>query len=241
MNVNSKAKKSAETRRKTVKSKSTSNSTKNTKTVNQSESRVNIEIPSFDNGKQIEIEPTINSAIKYSSNGISIDTPGFNTLKLDDIINSVHTPNIQKIDDIKNPNIEGKATEIEHARSIEEYKSGIRYQELIEWSNNYTGSQYKALASAVKAATKGLNTATELERLNQQFIELNKQQKITQQKGFEYVEQSFKTAVIEQRVPYSAAEQTAVLHKQKAKAEKAFHEAKSEEDRTREFIANLGS
>ncbi len=241
MDSTSRAKKAAETRRKTAKTSKSQSTTNTVGRVNQTESKLNIQIPSFERDRQIEVEPTINSAIKYTSQGLTIDTPGFNPIKLDDVFSSVHTPNIQKIEDIKNPNIEGKATEAEHARAIEEYKAGMRYQELIEWSNNYTGSQYKALASAVKAVTKGLNAATELERLNQQFIELNKQQKITQHKGFEYVEQSFKTAVNQAKIPYSAAEHTALLNKQKAKAEKAFHEAKSEEEKTRDFIANLGT
>ncbi len=238
----SRAKKSAETRRKKVKQTRTTTAN-NVGKVNQTESKLNIEIPFFDgnNSKEIKVEPTINSAIKYTPDGITIDSPGFNPVKLDDVLDSVHVPNIQKIDDVINPNIESKATEAEHAKAIEEYKGGIRYQELIEWSNNYTGSQYKALASAVKAAAKGVNAAVELEKFNHQFIELQKQSKITHQKGFEYVEQSYKTAVIQAKIPYSAAEQIAVLNKQKAKAEKAFHEAKSEEEKAREFIANLGT
>lgn len=244
MDLNSRAKKAAETRRKNTKASKAKTSTSNsTSRVNDSETKLSIELPTFDgNGKETTVNPSINSAIKYSKDsGVSVDTPGFKPINLDDIFGAVHVPNIQKIEDVKNPNIEGKATEAEHAKAIEEYKAGIRYQELVEWANNYIGSQYKALASAVKAATKGLNAATELEKLNQQFIELQKQKKITQQKGFEYVEQAHKTAVTEQRVPYSAAEQLALLNKQKAKAEKAFHEAKSEEEKAREFIANLGT
>ncbi|MEO0933843.1 MAG: hypothetical protein AAFY21_08815, partial [Cyanobacteria bacterium J06641_2] len=235
---------SAETRRKNTKTSKAKTTTTSVGTINEGETKLAIELPNFDssNRKETTVNPSINSSINYSKDGgITVDTPGFTPIKLDDVFGAVHIPNIQKIEDVKNPNIEGKATEAEHAKAIEEYKAGIRYQELVEWANNYIGSQYKALASAVKAATKGLNAATELERLNQQFIELQKQKKITQQKGFEYVEQSHKTAVIEQRVPYSAAEQIALLNKQKAKSEKAFHEAKSEEEKTRDFIANLGT
>lgn len=244
MDLNSRAKKAAENRRKTTKtSKTKTVTTSSVGKVSEGESQLNIDLPSFDgSNRETTINPSINTAINYSkSGGVNVTTPGFNPVNLDDVFGAVHIPNIQRIEDVKNPNIEGKATEAEHARAIEEYKAGIRYQELVEWSNNYIGSQYKALASAVKAATKGVNAATELERLNQQFIELQKQKKITQQKGFEYVEQAHKTAVIEQRVPYSAAEQIAILDKQKAKAEKAFHEAKSEEEKARNFIANLGT
>ena len=244
MDLNSRAKKAAETRRKNTKTSKAKTTTTSVGTINEGETKLAIELPNFDssNRKETTVNPSINSSINYSKDGgITVDTPGFTPIKLDDVFGAVHIPNIQKIEDVKNPNIEGKATEAEHAKAIEEYKAGIRYQELVEWANNYIGSQYKALASAVKAATKGLNATTELERLNQQFIELQKQKKITQQKGFEYVEQSHKTAVIEQRVPYSAAEQIALLNKQKAKSEKAFHEAKSEEEKTRDFIANLGT
>lgn len=245
MDSNSRAKKNAEKRRKSVKSTSTTstrNSTASISKVVDNESKLNIESPSFDFQKEVTVNPTINSAIAYSrESGVSVTTPGFNPIGINDVLGNVHIPDIKKIEDVKNPNIEGKATEAEHAKAIEEYKAGIRYQELVEWANNYIGSQYKALSSAVKAATKGVNAATELERLNQQFIELQKQKKITQQKGFEYVEQAHKTAVIEQRIPYTAAEQIASLRKQKAKAEKAFNEAKSEEEKTRDFIANLGT
>lgn len=244
MDLNSRAKKAAETRRKNTKASTAKTSTASgVGRVNESESKLSIDLPSFDGSRnETTVNPSINSSITYSKDGgIGVKTPGFNPINLDDVFGAVHIPNIQKIEDVKAPNIEGKATEAEHSRAIEEYKAGIRYQELVEWANNYIGSQYKALASAVKAATKGLNAATELEKLNQQFIELQKQKKITQQKGFEYVEQAHKTAVIEQRVPYSAAEQLALLNKQKAKAEKAFHEAKSEEEKTRDFIANLGT
>ncbi len=245
MDLNSRAKKAAETRRKNTKaSKAKTTTTSSVGTINEGETKLTIELPNFNssNRKETTVNPSINSSIKYSKDeGIGVDTPGFTSIKLDDVFGAVHIPNIKKIEDLKNPNIEGKATEAEHAKAIEEYKAGIRYQELVEWANNYIGSQYKSLASAVKAATKGLNAATELERLNQQFIELQKQKKITQQKGFEYVEQAHKTAVIEQRVPYSAAEQIASLNKQKAKAEKAFYEAKSEEEKARDFIANLGT
>ena len=243
MDSNSRAKKNAENRRKNTKTKAKTTSSNTVGRVNEGETSLSVDLPSFDGtSKNTTVNPSINSAINYSKDGgVNVTTPGFKPINLDDVFSAVHVPNIQKIEDVKNPNIEGKATESEHAKAIEEYKSGIRYQELIEWSNNYIGSQYKALASAVKAATKGLNAATELERLNQQFIELQKQKKVTQQKGFEYIEQAHKTAVIEQRVPYTAAEQIAILDKQKLKAEKAFHEAKSEEQKTRDFIANLGT
>lgn len=243
MDSNSRIKKKAEARRKSVKASTPiPNNPSTVNKVTDSESKLNIELPNFDSQKEVTVNPTANSAIKYSKEGgITIHTPGFNSIGVNDVLDKVHVPDIKGIVDVKNPHIDGKATESEHSRAIEEYKAGIRYQELVEWANNYIGSQYKALSSAVKAATKGLNVAAELERLNQQFIELQKQKKITQQKGFEYVEQAYKTAVVEQRIAYSAAEQVALLNKQKAKAEKAFHEAKSEENKARDFIANLGS
>ena len=247
MDSNSRAKKNAEKRRKSVKSTpatTTKNSTSSVSKVVDNESTLNIESPNFDSQKEVTVNPTINSSVKYSKDGgITVDTPGFEPIDINDILGNVHIPDIKKIGDVKHPGIDKKlqATEAEHSKAIEEYKAGIRYQELVEWANNYIGSQYKALSSAVKAATKGVNASTELERLNQQFIELQKQKKITQQKGFEYVEQAYKTAVIEQRVPYTVAEQTALLNKQRAKSEKAFNEAKSEEQKTRDFIANLGT
>jgi hypothetical protein len=225
---------SAKTRTKTTTS-STSSSTFST-------SNNGIDLPKVtDFTTTPEVNTTINGNVTFdsSSRAVSVQIPGLPQITPDSIAANVHIPTIKSITDVTNPEIDKTVDQATFDRAKAKYEGGIRYQELIGWANKYIGSQYRALAESAKAYAAGLSSAVEIEKVYQQFLELVKQQKITAEKGVDYITQSHKTAVKQAGMVYSIAEQEALLSEQKTKAHKAFEKAKSAESEALEFIKGL--
>jgi hypothetical protein len=70
-------------------------------------------------------------------------------------------------------------------------------------------------------------------------LELVKQQKVTAEKGVDYIVQSHKTATKQAEMVFSIAQQEAALSEQKSKAHRAFESSKNAEAETAEFIKGL--
>ncbi|UKP01588.1 hypothetical protein [Nostoc sp. UHCC 0870] len=184
---------------------------------------------------------TIHGLVGYNSadSSVTVSIPGFERSDLNAIASQVHSPDLAAVTDVKNPGIKNQATLSEFDKAKSEFEGGIRYNELIIWANKYAGSQFKALAEKAKAFGSGLAAQSEIEKVYQQFLELQKQQKITLEKGVDYVAQSHKTATKQAALPYTLAENEATLSKQKSKAEKAYHEALQAQSQTLDFIKSL--
>jgi hypothetical protein len=189
-----------------------------------------------------EVDTKIHGLIGYNSNdnSVTVNIPGFERSTLDQISSNVHSPELTQITDIKNPGIKNQATITEFEKAKAEYESGIRYNELIVWANKYAGSQFKALAEKAKAFASGLVAQSEIEKVYQQFLELQKQKSITLEKGVNYIAQSHKTATVQSALPYTIAENEANLKKQQFKAAKGYQEAKKVESEFNDFLAELG-
>lgn len=236
MDANSRARKAVENRQK---AKATATNT----TRIYSNGQKSITTPVITNFSQNpRVETTIHGSVAYDSaiSFVNVSLPGFERSSLDDIAANVYSPDLTKISDVKNPEIKNQVTVAEYENAKAQYEGGIRYNGLIVWANKYAGSQFKALAEKAKAFASGLVAQSEIEKVYQQFLELQKQQKITLDKGVDYISQSHKTAVKQAMLPYTLAESEAVLSKQKSKAEKAFHEAKQAQLDTSFFIKSLG-
>lgn len=234
MDANSRARKAVENRQKTTATNTTRIYSNGQKTITT---------PVITNfSEDPRPETTIHGSVAYDSatSSVNVSLPGFERSSLDDIAASVYSPELTRITDVKIPEIKNQATVAEYESAKAKYEGGIRYNELIVWANKYAGSQFKALAEKAKAFASGLVAQSEIEKVYQQFLELQKQQKITLEKGVDYISQSHKTAVKQAMLPYTLAESEAALSKQKSKAEKAFHEAKQAQLDTSSFIKSLG-
>lgn len=235
MDANSRARKAVENRQKTT--------TTNTTRI-YSNGQKSITTPAITNfSEDPRPETTIHGSVAYDSatSSVNVSLTGFERLSLEQLADNVYSPDFAKISDVKNPEIKNQATVAEYENAKAQYEGGIRYNELIGWANKYAGSQFKALAEKAKAFASGLATQSEIEKVYQQFLELQKHQKITLEKGVDYISQSHKTAVKQAMLPYTLAESEAALSKQKSKAEKAFHEAKQAQTDTLDFVKSLGS
>lgn len=239
MDSKERVKKAVDARKKAA---STSSSTHTTSSNQSTTSSNSIELPKITDFTAVpEVKTSISGAVTFdaSSRSTSVTLPGLPQVTPDSIAGNIHTPIIKPITDVTNPDIDKTVDVVTYDRAKAKYEGGIRYQELIGWANKYIGSQYKALAESAKAYTAGLSSAVEMERVYQQFLELQKQQKITSEKGVDYIVQSHKTAVKQTSMVYSIAQQEALLSEQKSNAHKAFEKAKSVELEAQEFIKGL--
>jgi hypothetical protein len=239
MDSKERVKKAVEARKKASSNNSRSSTNNQSKFTSSS---TNIELPKVtDFTVNPEVKTSINGAVTFdsSSRSVSVQIPGLPQVTPDSIAGNLHVPVIKPIIDVTNPEIDKTVDQATFDRAKAKYEGGIRYQELVGWANKYVGSQYKALAESAKAYTAGLSSAVEIERVYQQFLELQKQQKITAEKGIDYVIQSHKTATKQAGMVYSIAQQEAALSEQKSKAHRAFESAKYAEAESLEFIKGL--
>ncbi|MBD2208088.1 hypothetical protein H6G33_37505 [Calothrix sp. FACHB-1219] len=190
-----------------------------------------------------EVDTRIHGLVGYNSNdnSVTVSIPGFERSTLDQIASNVHSPDLTPIEDIKNPDIKNQASVAEFENAKAKYEGGIRYNELIVWANKYAGSQFKALAEKAKAFASGLVSQSEIEKVYQQFLELQKQKSITLEKGVNYIAQSHKTATVQAALPYTIAENDANLKKQQFKAAKGYQEALKAEEDFDAFLKELGN
>lgn len=239
MDSKERVKKAVDARKKAASSATQTNTNNQSKSTTSSTS---IELPKItDFNTTPEVKTSINGAVTYdsSSRAVSVQIPGLSQITPESITGNLHVPVIKPISDVTNPGIEQTVDVATFDRAKAQYEGGIRYQELVGWANKYVGSQYKALAESAKAYAAGLSSAVEIERVYQQFLELVKQQKITSEKGIDYIVQSHKTATKQAGMVYSIAQQEAVLSEQKSKAHRAFENFKNVEAETMEFIKGL--
>jgi hypothetical protein len=239
MDSNERARRAA-TARKTGKTTTSTSSSSTTSTTTKAIDLPKVGDSTFDKN---EVMTNIADAINFdaSSRTVDISLPNLPNLTVDGIANSVKLPTIKDIDDIRNPGFseDEKCDERTFKRAILDYQDAIRYQELIVWSNNYRGSEYKAIASAAKAYTQGLLAKSEIEKTYQQFLELSKQQQVTIQKGIEYIGQSHHSATVQAGLPYILADSESSLEKQRIKAKKNYEEAKQSNIEFDDWLASL--
>ncbi|MEO1431226.1 MAG: hypothetical protein AAFV71_19620 [Cyanobacteria bacterium J06633_8] len=233
-----KAKRSVAARKRT--STKTTNTTKTTG--NYSTSSSNIELPilnqgELNNDKPVEVNTVIGGGVTYDKSGkSSVEVPNIQTVDINSIGGSVRFPDLTPIDDITKPNITNKCDEKTKNAAIAEYDQGINYELVAQKYNNYTAERYKTLVSAYKSYAEGLKSVSELEKVKQQFVEVLKQQSVTQDKITQYIDQAHKTATGQAKLPYSIAEREAGLNETKSKAKKAFYKAQNAEDEALAFI-----
>lgn len=223
--------------------KRTATKTNPTKTTgNYSASNSNIELPilnqnDLDSDKLVQVNTVIGGGVTYDKSGkSSVEVPNIQTVDINSIGGNVRFPDLTPIDDITKPNITNKCDEKTKNAAIAEYDQGINYELVAQKYNNYTAERYKTLVSAYKSYAEGLKSVAELEKVKQQFVEVLKQQSVTQDKITQYIDQAHKTATGQAKLPYSIAEREAGLNETKSKAKKAFYKAKNAEDEALAFI-----
>ena len=231
--------KRAVTERKRANTK-TSSTTKTTG--NYSANSSNIELPilnqnDLESDKPVEVNTFIGGGVTYDKSGkSSVEVPNIQTVDINSIGGNVRFPDLTPIDDITKPNITNKCDEKTKNAAISEYDQGINYELVAQKYNSYTAERYKTLVSAYKSYSEGLKSVAELEKVKQQFVEVLKQQSVTQDKITQYIDQAHKTATGQAKLPYSIAEREAGLNETKSKAKKAFYKAKNAEDEALAFI-----
>lgn len=196
--------------------------------------------PDFNQGIQPQTTISDNIQFNASTGQTQIDTPFLPQLDINSVGSLLKSPDIVDIVDIRNPGFSAdqKCDEATFTRAKNDYEDAIRYQQLIQWANKYRGEEFKSIASVAKAWQSGLAALTDIERAKQQFLELLKQGKITEQKGTEYIGQAHRTAVAQAQLPYTIAEAEANLEQAKIKAQKSFEQAKLDNDEFTDWLAS---
>lgn len=201
-----------------------------------------IDLPKITDFNQLpEINTQINNGVTFDSNSknVTVAIPNAPNVDVNSIAGYSKFPELAVIEDITKPGIKNKCDERSFNAAKLEYEGGIRYEQLVQLHNKYVAERWKSLTEAYRSYSQGLIAVWELEKVKQQFLEVAKQQNITQEKGIQYVEQAHKTAISQARLPYSVAGQEAELSKAKSKAQKSFYEAKKADSEVNDFIKQL--
>jgi hypothetical protein len=234
-------------RAKRTASRAKSSNTESTSTTNNSEfsggsKTLNLGDIKPDFRRAFSPQTTISDSVQFdtTTGQTNIDTPFLPQLDIHTIGQSLKTTDLKDITDVRNPGFsdDQKCNEAIFERAKNDYEDAIRYQQLLQWANKYRGEEFKTLASNVKAFQAGLSTLTDIEKAKQQFLELLKQGKITEQKGTEYIAQSHKTSVIQAQLPYTIAENEANLEQSRIRAQKSFEQAKLDNDLFEDWLAS---
>jgi hypothetical protein len=221
-------------------------STSNNSGYGQTSGSKTIDLPKINDGsfdKNNELNPRIASNINFdgSSRTVGVSLPNLPTLTVDGISGLLKTTELKTISDVKNPGIseDEKCDRKTFERAKNDYEDGIRYLQLVQWANAYTGEQFRVIASQAKAYGQGLLAASEIEKVYQQFLELEKQKQITIEKGVNYVSQSHKTATVQASLPYTLAENESNLEQKRIKAKRSFEEAKQADIQLDDWLNSL--
>jgi hypothetical protein len=187
---------------------------------------------------QVSISDSVNFDV--TTGHTQLDAPYLPQIDINTIGQSLKSTDLKVIDDVRNPGFseDEKCNEATFERAKNDYEDAIRYQQLLQWANKYRGEEFKTLASNVKAFQAGLTTLTDIEKAKQQFLELLKQGKITEQKGTEYIAQSHRTATMQAQLPYTIAENEANLEQSRIRAQKSFEQAKLDNDLFEDWLAS---
>lgn len=234
-----------------AKARQKSNTNTNTSTSSASNSNFNsnaqsISIPkitqsTFDKKSVDNMHIANNVTVDMQNMITNIAVPGIDNIDVNSISERLHGGEFHYVTDIKNPDIpeDRQASKTEMERAIAIFERAINYEQIAQKANTYVGEQFKSLSSKIKAYKEGVIAAKELEGLKQQLFDFLKAQKITNDKGLGYVEQSHKSATIQAGVVYTVAENEAILEKKRIKANKAFEEAKHEGDDFNNWLTTL--
>lgn len=223
------------------KTSSTTSSRKPT-TTGYSASQSNVQLPKVDFTQEPQANISIDSTVAYNPNGLSdVAIPNIPNYTLNDVAQKTRLPEFQEITDITNPGIKNTVSESQFNKAKNQYEGGIRYEQLSQLHSKYVAEQWKSLSEAYKAYSQGLIALSSLEKVKQQFIEVLKQQSVTQEKISLYVAQASKTATTQAKLPYEVAINEAELSETKSKAQKAFHKAKNANQEALDFINGLGT
>lgn len=230
--------------RKTASKTSTPKATATKNTYNDASSPVTFTPITADTFKQdATVETRVNSGVTYNPQGGRVTLPGIqdDAVTFDSITGRIRQPGFVEIGDITKPNIsdDRKCDERTKNAAIAEYDQAINYEQVAQKYNQYVGEQYKTLTEAYKAYNEGLKSLAALEKVKQQFVEVLKQQGVTQEKIVGYVDQAHKLAVAKAKLPYSVAEREAQLSEAKSKAMKAYHSAEAANEDALTFINGL--
>lgn len=245
-NAKQRAQRKTATRKTATKTTASKPATSSKSTYTDTSTPVTFEKITGDTFKQdASVETRINSGIAYKPEGGKVTLPGIqdDAVTFDSITGRIRQPGFVEVGDITKPNIpdDAKCDERTKNAAIAEYEQGINYQQVAQKYNQYVGEQYKTLTEAYKAYNEGLKSLVALEKVKQQFVEVLKQQGVTQEKIVGYVDQAHKTATAQAKLPYSIAEREAQLSETKSKAMKAWHSAEAANEDALTFINGLQS
>lgn len=242
MDSKTRAERAAKARQKTNTNTSTSSaSTSNFNSNGQSISIPKISQSTFDKKSLDNMHIANNVTVDMQNMTTNVTVPGIDNIDINSISERLHGGEFHYVTDIKNPDIpeDKQASKTEMERAIAIFERAINYEQIAQKANTYVGEQFKTLASKIKAYKQGVIAATDLEGLKQQIFDFLKAQKVTNDKGLGYVEQSHKSATIQAGVVYTVAENEAILEKKRIKANKAFEEAKHEGDGFDDWLTTL--
>lgn len=222
--------------------KSTTTSTTNKTT--SSSSKGSITFPKSENLRQpSNVVENSNPLIGFDGNNasVSLNPSNFGLPAVDDaFINSqVKFDPFQQIADITQPGNLKTVDEATYNKAKHTYEGAIRYRDLEIQHSKYVAKSFQSLTESFNALSAGFGSKIAFEKAKQKFIDVCKEEKITEEKIIGYINQVHKTGTAKANLPYQIADRENTLEENRIKALKSSEKVKQSLSEAEDFIKGL--
>lgn len=158
----------------------------------------------------------------------------------DDFINEqLKFEPFQTVDDITNPEGLKTVDEATYNKAVHIYDGAIRYRDLEIKHSKYVAKSFQSLTEAFNALAAGLGTKIAFEKAKQKFIDVCKEEQITEEKIIGYINQVHKTGTAKANLPYQVVDRENTLEENRIKALKSSEKLKESQADAENFINGL--
>lgn len=183
------------------------------------------------------------TAVVKNTPQISVTVPGFNLLAPDAIASML--PNFNEeayriTDPLNPPDSLPQATEAQHDRGMKIYKGGIRALQLTGAAFDLRGEVFNVMSKRAKAFGKGIQAATETQKVVGNYVDYLTQLETNQQKEVKLGNAQHKTITDRSESIHTQAELDEKLKQSAISAEKARTETLQKQSQLDDFRQQLG-
>ena len=160
----------------------------------------------------------------------------------DEVINKqISFDPLQSVNDITKPEGLKTVSQADYDKAVHIYDGAIRYRDLEIKHSKYVAKSFQSLAESFNALAAGLGSKVAYEKAKQKFIDVCKEESITEEKIVQYVNQIHKTGTAKANLPYAIADRENTLEENRLKALKSTEKLKQSQKDAEDFVRSLGA
>lgn len=203
-----------------------------------------ITLPKVDDLKQkSQVDLKANSKIGFDGSKGTVDfkPDNWGLPKVDDdfINKQLKFEPFQTVNDITNPEGLKTVDESTYNKAKHVYEGAIRYRDLEIQHSKYVAKSFQSLVEAFNALAAGFGSKIAFQKAKQKFIDVCKEEQITEEKIIGYINQVHKTGTAKANLPYQVIDRENTLEENRLKALKSSEKLKESQADAENFINGL--